>query len=109
MCSSDLTNAVIAPSLGRNLSTGANGTVTINIAEPGRIYAPRANQLDLRLARTFTIGRTRIQPLVDFFNVLNANPVFQFNSAYGTNGASWKVPQSLMPGRLIRLGGQINF
>lgn len=103
------TNAVIAPSLGRNLSSGANGTVTVNIAQPGTVYAPRANQLDLRLARTFTVGRVRLQPLVDFFNVLNANPVFQFNAAYGTNGASWMVPQSLMPGRLIRLGGQLNF
>jgi hypothetical protein len=103
------TNAVFAPSLGRNLSAGPTGVVTVNVAEPGSVYAPRASQIDLRVTRTFTFARVKVQPLVDFFNVLNANPVFQFNSAYGTTGSSWMVPQSLMPGRLIRLGGQINF
>src|SRR5207302_756817 len=93
------TNAVIAPSLGRNLSTGANGTVTVNIAQPGTVYPNRASQLDLRLSKTFTVGHTRIQPLVDFFNVMNGNPVFQYNAAYGTTaGVGKDTTGAVLPG-----------
>jgi hypothetical protein len=103
------TNAVIAPSLGRNLSAGAAGSATINLVEPGEMYLDYSNQLDWRLARTFRIRGLRVQGQFDVYNVFNANPVLRYNTAYGTTGASWLVPQALLPGRLIRVGTQITF
>jgi hypothetical protein len=103
------TNAVIAPSLGRNLSSGAGGSVTLNIVEPGSMFLDYSNQLDLRVSKTFSVRTTRIQGLFDLYNLFNANPVMRYNTAYGTNGANWLVPQSLLPGRLLRLGMQVTF
>jgi hypothetical protein len=103
------TNAVIAPSLKRNLSSGTAGSATIELIEPGSLYLDYSNQVDLRLAKTFALGPMRLQGLFDVYNVLNANPVLRYNTAYGTNGANWLIPQALLPGRLIRLGAQVNF
>jgi hypothetical protein len=103
------TNAVIAPSLGRNLSAGTAGSATIELIEPGSLFLDYSNQLDLRLAKTFRFGSARLQGLLDLYNVLNANPVLRYNTAYGTNGANWLVPQALLPGRLVRLGVQFTF
>src|SRR5207253_11490792 len=68
------TNAEIAPTLGRNLASGPNGTVTVNLVAPGTMFTDRINQLDLRFARTFTHNRTKIKGVFDVYNFLNGNP-----------------------------------
>ena len=50
-------NAVIAAGpqpLGRNLSGGAN--VTVNLIQPGTLFGPRRNNLDLRLSKVLRFG-----------------------------------------------------
>ena len=42
-------NAVIAPSLGRNLSTGT--TAVVNVLQLGKLYDDRLNQIDVRIAK----------------------------------------------------------
>jgi hypothetical protein len=102
------TNAVIAPSLGRNLSAGATANATIELLEPG-YFLDYLNQLDFRVAKTFTVGKTKLQGLFDLYNVFNANPVLRHLTAYGTSGAGWLVPQAALPARLIRFGIQATF
>ena len=41
------TNAEISPSLGRNLATGANGTATVQLIQPGTMYDERLYQAGL--------------------------------------------------------------
>jgi len=103
------TNALIAPSLGRNLAAGPNATVTANLVRPGTSYGARSYQTDLRLAKTFTIARGKVQGFVDLFNLFNANPIYTYNPTYGTTGASWLTPLAILPGRLVRIGTQVNF
>ena len=104
------TNAEIAPSLGRNLSNGVRGTVGINIIEQNpALYLDKVNQLDLRLAKSFNFGGTRLEGLFDLYNVTNGNPVMQYNTAYGRTGANWMLPRANLPGRMMRLGVQLNF
>jgi hypothetical protein len=108
-------NAQIAPSLGRNLSscpaaTGAcTSTVTLNLIEPRTLYGERMNQLDFRFAKIFTVNRMRLQGSMDLYNAFNQNSVLQLNTTYGTNGASWLVPQAILNGRLMKFDLQLNF
>jgi len=83
------TNAQIAPSLGRNLASGVNGTVVIDLIAPYTQFEDRINQLDFRLTRVFKINRARLEGMVDLYNALNASPILSMNTRYG---ASWLRP-----------------
>src|SRR5262249_51805034 len=97
------TNAQNFQSLGSNLSTGANGTVSVNLVQPGSLLSARVNQLDVRLSRGFKLGQTSMKGMFDIYNLFNANPVIAWNNTYGTNGASWLQPLQILTGRLIKL------
>jgi hypothetical protein len=100
-------NAQIAPSLGRNLSAGANATAAVQLVAPGTLYGDRLNQLDARLTKTLRFsGNRRIQALFDFYNLLNVGPVLVLNNQYG---AAWQNPTAILPGRLIKFGVQMDF
>ena len=101
------TSAQIAPSLGRNLSAGANGNVTVDLIPPGTLYTARLNQLNLRVTRIFKLplGR-RIQGMADLYNALNANPILTLNNAYGP---TWPRPTQVLQGRLLKFGMQFDF
>jgi hypothetical protein len=96
------TNAQILPSLGRNLSSGANGTATINVIQPGTLFGQRLNQLDCRFGKTFNMGTSKWEAFFDLYNVLNGNTVLTLNNSYGTSGASWEVPLTILPARLLK-------
>jgi hypothetical protein len=104
------TNAEIAPSLGRNLGQcrGAavcNGTLTVDLIEPNTVFEDRLTQLDLRLTRLFSFGRTRLQGNVDIFNVFNEDSVLGLNARYGP---SWLQPTAILGGRMFKFGFQLD-
>jgi hypothetical protein len=103
------TNAVIFPSLGRNLASGANGTAAINLISPGSLYGDRQNQLDLRLGSHFKWGAQKIEAFIDLYNALNDNTVLTANVNYGTNGASWLVPTTILPARVLKFEVRTSF
>jgi hypothetical protein len=103
------TNAQIAPSLGRNLAAGANGTALIELIKPGTQYDGRINQLDLRLSKSFSIGARgvrRVLANIDVYNALNASPDLAINTRYGP---TWLKPIQILDGRLFKIGAQLNF
>ena len=97
-------NAIIAPSLGRNLSGGFTNTM-INLIAPGTMYGDRINQLDLRFGRVLTFGKMRTVLNVDLYNALNANPVLAENSNYQL----WRQPQTILMARFLKFGVQLDF
>jgi outer membrane receptor protein involved in Fe transport len=104
-------NALIAPSLGRNLAacgalTGCTQTATVALIEPGTMFGDRLNQLDARVTRRFNVDRFRIQAQFDIYNLLNANPVLAMNTTFGAN---WQQPTVVLPGRLFKFGVQLDF
>jgi hypothetical protein len=99
-------NAVIAPSLGRNLSGGANAT--INLVTPATLFGARINQLDLRAAKLLKFGRMRSQFSVDVYNVLNSDATQTYNQTYVLNG-SWLTPTLILPARFAKLTVQLDF
>ena len=110
--SSTFLNAQIAPSLGRNLSTGQSATVAL--VEPKTEYGERLYQLDLRFAKGFSVNRTRFQAPLDLYNALNGNAVLVQSNTYGLTagdsiGAAWQRPQAILPARIVKVGVQMNF
>ena len=105
LATQNVANAQVAQSLGRNLSGGATVT-TVPLVGPGTLYGDRIYQLDVRVAKTFRVGRARIQGMVDLYNVLNVSPVLTLNNTYGP---AWQRPLAVLPGRFIKFGTQIDF
>jgi len=108
-----VTNAQIAPSLGRNLSDCAVGAVTCNanrtiaLIPDNSMFEPRAQQLDLRFTRTFRLGGTRrIRPSLDIYNLFNAGTVLSMNTTYGS---AWKDVTQILNGRQLRVAAQFDF
>jgi hypothetical protein len=104
-------NALIAPALGRNL--GACGTAAVCSATalvqpyaPYTVFEPRYSLLDVRLSKTVKLGRVRLNPRFDVFNLLNSISVLSENTAYG---ATFRKPITTFSGRLIEFGGRIDF
>ena len=107
-----VTNAIAAPSLGRNLSSG---NVTVNLVEPGTLYGARLNNLDMRIAKILRFGSTRAQLGVDVYNLMNADVVTGYNNGYTApntvTGAPsvWLTPTTITPARYARLNLQFDF
>ena len=92
-------------------STGGGTTINVNLIEPNTVFLDYRNQFDMRFARTFRFGKTRIQGFADIFNVLNAGTVVRVNETYGSNPATnaWRTPLTIMDGRYVRFGTQLSF
>jgi hypothetical protein len=100
-------SAAAEPSLGRQLSGGANTTVTL--IDPGTVNGARLAQLDLRVSKRLGFGRARAALNVDLYNALNANPVTAVNLNYAGTGAAWLQPQGILPARLFKLSVQFDY
>jgi hypothetical protein len=99
-------NADIAPSLGRNLAAGVNGTVTVDLIAPQTQFEDRIQQLDFRFARTFRFGGKRVEPEFDIYNALNASPILAVNNSFG---AAWRTPTQILSGRTLKFGAKMTF
>lgn len=97
-------NALVAPSLGRNLSGNAPN-VTVNLVEPGTLYGDRLNQLDFRFAKIFRFNRTRAAVNLDLYNAFNSSAILTLNN----NFASWQQPQTIVQARFAKISVQLDF
>jgi hypothetical protein len=100
-------NAVVAPSLGRNLSGNA-ANVTVNLIEPGTMYGDRINELDVRVAKSLRYRRLRTLVALDIYNALNSSVVLSYNPAF-VPGGTWLQPLTIMTPRLIKITAEVDF
>jgi hypothetical protein len=100
-------NAVVAPLLGRTLAGNAPN-ITLNLLPPLTYFSDRINQLDFRVAKILRFGGTRTQVTFDLYNALNSNVVQTYNSTYSPTG-SWRIPTSILPARVAKISGQLDF
>ena len=100
------TNAEILPSLNRNLAQGANGTVNVELIQPGSLYGPRLQQIDLRLSKRLRLAQYRLAGNLDLINLLNAAGVKTINTTFGPN---WKNGTLVQSGRYAKFSIQIDF
>jgi hypothetical protein len=83
-----------------------NGSLTVNLVQPGTLYGDRSNRMDLRFGKDIRAHKTRLLPYVDLLNLFNASPVLTLNNTYGP---TWQKPTTILPGRVIKVGIQMDF
>lgn len=85
---------------------GRTQSVTVPLLAPNTEFLPTWTQVDLTLRKTIRMGRTTFSGDFTLFNVLNSNTIITENPSFGT---SFRVPTSIISGRLPRVGFQVNF
>lgn len=104
-----VTNAIVAPFLGRNWTGAASRAV--QLMREGLEYGDHnLSQLDLRLGKRFKTGPYRLRLDFDIYNVFNSSWPFTVNNTYSTAATSaWQRPTNVLQHRFIKLGGQFSF
>jgi len=92
-------------------STTGTASTIVNLVQPNSVFLDYQNRLDMRVGKTFKLDRSTIQGFADVFNVFNAGTVMSVNQTYGAVAATnaWLTPTTIMQGRYVRFGMQMNF
>jgi Carboxypeptidase regulatory-like domain len=105
------TVANVLAQTGVALTGGA--TITYDLLPPDTYFLPFQTKMDLRFMRRFQIGTTRITPLMDIFNLLNANTTISINNTCGTSVTScsptWQQITGIMQARQLRFGLELDW
>jgi hypothetical protein len=104
-----VTSAVAAAN-GARAWTGV-ASRTINLIREGADYGKyNLNQLDLKLAKRFTIDKIRLRVDFDLYNVFNSSWPYTVSTTYSTAASSnWQRPTNVLQNRFFKLGGHISF
>lgn len=99
-----VTNAILRQT--NPTATLTQPSVTVPLLVPGTKYLKRWNQVDVRLAKKFEFKKIRYQGQFDMFNVLNSSSILGSNESFGS---ALDRPTSILQGRLLAVGLQVNF
>jgi hypothetical protein len=105
-------NTVVQQTLGRLPANGLpNGTTTVNLNLPARLYGDRITQVDMRFAKVLRFGPRRVDVGFDLLNVFNTSDgtVFTETYDYATNGATYLRPTTLVSPRFARFNVRLDF
>ncbi len=104
-----LTNAVAAPMIGRNW-TGVASRI-VGLMWEGQDYGKHnLNQLDLKLAKRFTVDRVRLRVDFDLYNLFNSSWPYTLSNTYANTATSnWLRPTNVLQHRFFKVGGHISF
>ena len=103
---------IVAPTLN---GTPDSSNLTVPLIPYGAEgqFTDRINQLDLRLTKTFTVGRVRLLPQLELFNVFNSAAVILQRSAnYAVGPAAtntYNQPSGILNARMIGVGAQVRW
>ena len=81
-------------------------SITVPLLEPGTQFLERRNQIDIRMAKSVSFGRVKLQGQFDVFNLMNSSTILSQNEAFGS---ALGRPTAILQGRLFALGLQLNF
>jgi hypothetical protein len=111
-------NSVVVQLLGRVPPGGTAGGNT-NVAlldNDHQLYADtRRTQVDMRVAKIFRFGKTRVDVGVDAENLFNTNyataysGTYQYTTGNTGMGGTWNNPTTIYPPRYARLNFTVSF
>ena len=87
------------------------GSRTVNLLRDGADYGKyNLNQLDMKLAKRFTVDKVRLRVDFDLYNVFNSSWPYTVNTAYSiAPTGTWQRPTNVLQHRFFKLGGNISF
>jgi hypothetical protein len=78
-------------------------SIQVPMDQPGTLFTPRMNQVDISGSKSITFGWLTMQPKIDVFNVLNSDDYTAVETAQ-FNASAYLRPSSVLQGRIIRVG-----
>jgi hypothetical protein len=107
-------NALVLPTLNGTPDNAANLRVQLIPYNSEGQFTDRINQLDLRVTKSVALGRTRVLPQLEIFNVFNSSAVIlnrstDYSIASATAPATYNQPSGILNGRIIGLGAQVRW
>ncbi|OFW46977.1 MAG: hypothetical protein A3J29_09425 [Acidobacteria bacterium RIFCSPLOWO2_12_FULL_67_14b] len=104
-----VTNAVATQQIGRAWTGVASRTVQL-ISEGTEYGDHNLNQLDVRLAKRFTMSKVRMRVDFDLYNVFNSSWPYTVSTTYSNAAsASWLRPTNVLQHRFFKLGAHLSF
>ena len=105
-----VTNAVALQQIGRNWQSNA-ASRTVALIREGLDYGKNnLNQLDVKLAKRFTVDKVRLRVDFDLYNVFNSSWPFAVTTTYSTAATSQYLrPTNVLQNRFFKIGGNISF
>jgi len=82
------------------------GTQTVTVVDPTTQFYSYVKNNDIRVARTFKVSRTRLQPFMEIVNLANLSTILTVNENVGPN---YMDPGSIVQGRRFQLGARVDW
>jgi hypothetical protein len=76
------------------------------LSERGDERLPDVAMVDLRISRSFRFGTRRITPLIEVFNLGNADTIVGYTT---TVGSAYLRPSDILAPRIVRVGLTMDF
>jgi hypothetical protein len=95
--------AVIVP---RSLAN--QSSLTVALVPGASVQVERITQLDLKIAKTFRLGRVSLLPTLEVFNVNNSDAIISYQSTNILSGA-YLAPNSIMQPRMVGVGATVRW
>ncbi len=104
-----VTSAVAQPFIGRAWTSVA--TRIVGLMAEGQDYGKyNLNQLDMRLAKRFNVGKARLRVDFDLYNLFNSSWPYTVSTTYAnTATANWLRPTNVLQHRFFKFGANISF
>ncbi len=96
-------NRVTSTTLGRPFTLAQ---ANANLLAPGGDYGDRLNQIDLRVTKIVSLGSSRLDVSVDFFNAFNSDAVITETQAFGP---AFRRPTTVIQPRFVKFQARWDF
>jgi hypothetical protein len=103
-------SAAAGCAVGAFVIPGMNqASLNIPLIAPGTEMTPRLTQVDFSVSKRINLERFRFEPRVDLFNALNSSAYYAVRTMVYSTTSAYKQPSSILLGRVLRLGVNVQF